>query len=35
MIILDPNGRLADKQRPRRSLLGAIRDMLARLLGRR
>jgi len=35
MIILDPNGRLADKERPRRSLLGIIREMLARLRARR
>lgn len=35
MIILDPNGQVAEKKGPRRSLLGAIREMLARLLGRR
>lgn len=35
MIILEPNGRLGCLVRPRRSLLGALRASLARLLGPR
>lgn len=35
MIILEPNGRLGCLRRPRRSLLGALRTRLARLLRQR